>query len=58
MKPIIFYHTEKEVWIKVDTEKEPDVYKIIKDEDIDALINDFDVIEDEFDYDLGYDDEY
>ena len=48
----------KSVWDKVDTEKEPDVYKIIKDEDIDALIKDFDVIEDEFDYELGYDDEY
>jgi len=48
----------KSVWDKIDTEQEPDVYKIIKDEDIDTLIKDFDVIEDEFDYDLGYDDEY
>ena len=48
----------KSIWGKVNTEKEPDVYKLIKDEDIDALIKDFDVIEDEFDYDLDYDDEY
>jgi len=44
----------KSVWDKLNTEKEPDVYKIIKDEDIDALIKDFDVIEDEFDYDDEY----
>jgi hypothetical protein len=48
----------KSVWDKIDTENEPDVYKIIKDEDIDALIKDFDTIEDEFDDDLYYDDEY
>jgi hypothetical protein len=30
----------KSVWDKVDTEKEPDVYKIIKEENIDNLIND------------------
>jgi hypothetical protein len=48
----------KSIWDTVNTENEPDIYKIIKDEDIDALIKDFDVIEDEFDYELGYDDEY
>jgi hypothetical protein len=48
----------KSIWGEVSTEKEPDIYKIIKDEDIDALIKDFDAIEDEFNYELDYDDEY
>ena len=30
----------KSVWSKVDTEKELDVYKIIKEENLDSLIND------------------
>jgi RIO-like serine/threonine protein kinase len=46
----------KPVWNQIDTGKESDIYKIIKDEDIDALIKDFDVIEDDFDYELDYDD--
>jgi hypothetical protein len=50
--------TTKPIWSKIGTEKEPDVYKNIKDEDIDILIKDFDLIGDEFDYELGYDDEY
>jgi len=30
----------KSVWNEVNTEKEPDVYKIIKGENLDNLIND------------------
>jgi hypothetical protein len=48
----------KSVWGEPNKEKNPNVYKIIKDEDVEALIKDFDAIEDDFDYELGYDDEY
>ena len=46
----------KSVWNE-PTEKEPDVYKIIKDENLDSLLNEG-LDEDDFDYELGYGDEY
>jgi len=49
----------KSVWNEVNTEKEPDVYKIIKKENLDSLINDeFDLEDDDFEYILDYEDEY
>ena len=49
----------KSVWNEVNTEKEPDIYKIIKGENLDNLINDeFDLEEEDFEYILGFDDEY
>ena len=47
--------TNKSIWGEINKDQEPDVYKIIKNENLDDLINDE---LDDFDYDLDYDDEY
>jgi hypothetical protein len=49
----------KSVWNEVDKDQEPDVYKIIKNKNLDNLINgELDLDEDDFDYELDYDDVY